>query len=76
MRARRPLATISRASETVSAPNSGKSGVETAASQLLFPVTADVFEEQIAERDVREPVGDCERHCRSHGTLVDVVRTR
>ena len=57
MRARMPPAIISRASAGVGSPQSGKSGVSPVPASRSSRYS-DVLEEQIAERDVREAVGD------------------
>ena len=60
-----PPAIISRASVACRQPNSGKSGVRPRAGEPLLAVTPDVLEEQIAERDVREALGDRARDSRA-----------
>ena len=76
MRARRPLAIIVSASDVVSAPNSGKIGVSPVPASCLFAIPPDVFEKEIAERNVREPFADGARDGGGHRALVDLIGTR
>ena len=49
---------MSRASCGVGSPHSGKQRRQPGSGHALLAVLPHVLQEQIAERDVREPVGD------------------
>ena len=75
-RARSPPATIVRASAVGVRAEEREDRRQPRAGQPLLAIAPDVFEEQVAERDVREAFADGLLHGRRHGPLVDLVRAR